>query len=867
MVRGWPWLLLAIFGWGLFFVTSEVFAVTLNKSSYGEGEDIIVTSKATAGQVQIGFFVPATDSFVNAISITDVPASVLYELDPVEFAAFVAGSYSAVEFVYDGAPDCDQVSYSVCLGLSDFRHEVKFDIKAKASGVAASGPAVSTPRIKLFGSLKGKLVSGLASIRYEAFDKDDTTDKKKEHGLAPRPANFYYAAPGSFDWIAVARDQDATGTIVWDTSKLRDDKEYRFKATAIGVDNDFSQVVVEDITVDNTPPNFTVKASPTFTRGEPVRFEIESSEVVKRIPTSTVTQFNHDPVKFPLVGDTTARKFAGTYEITSGFDGPAKVAIEGEDLAGNVGTIMLGDETVAVGIKPPPPPVVEIPSDKEISTPTLPSLSGFGVNAVRVVLKINGEREYVAENLKKGRFEFKNIALDPFFNKGRNNLRLVSYDPGGALSEPAALEVLVNSAPQVALRAPKGRFTTINGAVRVEWSGSDVNDDAVNYRLELSDDRGRTWKTLADSLKGTDFVWDSTAVPDGSQYMLRVTASDGALVSNVASGRLSVVNDLPAIVLDASGDFFVSEETSELKGFVRSKKDLIKKLEVSFDEGNAWQEVAPEEGTWDSLFEKFSFEVPRLKGGAYQVILRGITVSGRVVINAQNLRIIFDDSRPTLLGGKLPTRVVTKRFLEVGGIVRDDVSGIEAVEYAIDDSGWFQGAVEGGPGVREAQFTIRHTTPIPDGTHKVTMRVIDRAGNVSSPVVQTIRVDATPPRIGSFLLRSGEQIVFPDQGILRVPPGSKLDLLLAIAGNPKKVSLFLNDRAVDVDFNESTGLWESGLTFSEEGMATLQIVARDEVHNRVEKTIATIAVGEYQGMTKEPESVGFWKKLLQFLGQ
>lgn len=704
-----------------------------------------------------------------------------------------------------------------------------------------SGTTVHTPIINFFNIPTDKYIAGVQPIEYSASDEDEKL-KIAEHGLKQNPVNIYYSPPRSFEWFLVAKDQPASGTILWDTSKLPDGNDYRLKATVIGADNDFNQIIIDSLTLDNTPPHFTVSAQPKFSKGEPIKIEIESSEILKSPPELAITQFDYKEVKIPLTGDILNKKFSIIYEIIPGFDGTAEIKITGEDSAGNKSGAILGDSSFAVGIKPPPAPEIEIPANNvRTSEHSIPLIKGFALNAERIILKINGFEELKKEKLKNNNFQFENITLDPKFNKGRNILTIISQDQKGRKSEPALIEIFVNSPPEIVWLEPRFRLAAFNGLIKTSWRASDINDNSLTYQLELSDNRGQNWKTIAKDLKQPEFMWDSSSIADGSNYILKITASDGSLKSSALSKRFGIANNLPAIILETGGDFFTNETSKIFKGIIRSKNDFLAKLEYSADNDKNWQEISSEDGKWDSQFERFSFEIPELKTGAQNIVVKGLTVSGRTVINAQNLKIIFDNKNPVLTAETLPKKTINKKFLSINGVASDDIAGIKSVEYSIDNSKWYKGNITTGSNTKTAEFKIKHPKSLADGSHQIAIKAFDFARNVSIENMQTIIIDATPPRFGGFMITSDNKTIYPTaERIFTVRPKTVINLKIALSENPEKIEAFLNNETIPVQFNQELKLRQIEIKIEKEGWFILKIAAEDKLGNKNEKEIARI---------------------------
>ncbi len=786
------------------------------------------------------------------------------------------GTYTLVE----DAEGCYVLSLSDCLLLSD-NTSVVFSIgpvsaqQNESSGRGTSeggvaeggGPVVHFPEIVLRTNLTGQIIRGTVPIVYSASDEDDEDPLTVVDGLRqnPGPVDIGYQT-GAWPVITqgiLAKEQPATGTYIWDTTKMVGDT-YRLKLRARDKDGNVAEAGTEDFTIDNTPPGFTVHADPAFTKGEPVRLEILSSEALKSTPSLTITQFKHDSVTVPVLQDPNGHpnfSFKATYQPIEGFDGPALISLSGADAAGNIGTTIIGDSNFAVGVKPPPSPVIDEPRGGEATSSRI-AVSGFALNAQKIVARVNGRREYVLSGSKDGQFRFDGIELDPAFNKGKNVINVVSYDPLGNISAPVTLNIFLDSPPQLHL-SYLGRRSKYKDVMTLRWTGSDINDDKIVYDVALSDDRGGTWRNLATGLNKTEFRWDTATVPDGSNYVLRVTASDGKLKTSAITNIFTTANGLPAIVLETAGDFYTSERSRTFGGVVRSKDDVLKSLEWSGNGGVSWQAIQSEDGAWDSAFEKFHFDVPFAKAGSYDVLIRGLTVTGRSVANAQKLKVIFDNNAPTVHPEELPRGIVNVPYLKLSGTASDDFSGIESVEYSIDGREWFRGSVEEGIETRMAKFKINHPDKLADGLHRISIRAVDQAGNISETKNQTISIDATPPRIGSFTLRANGALLFPSlPRTFEAPAASEIRVQVAIGAKPQKVALFAGESKLDISMNSSTSLWESHFAFSGE-KTSVRLTAEDEAGNRVERELGEIIVPDIAGKISAPK-LSLLEKMIQF---
>jgi hypothetical protein len=61
----------------------------------------------------------------------------------------------------------------------------------------------------------------------------------------------------------------------------------------------------------------------------------------------------------------------------------------------------------------------------------------------------------------------------------------------------------------------------------ITWEAYDPDADKLTYALMYSTDRGATWVPLAIHLTDTKYTWNTSDLPTGNNYLIRVIASDG----------------------------------------------------------------------------------------------------------------------------------------------------------------------------------------------------------------------------------------------------------------------------------------------------------------------------------------------------
>lgn len=116
---------------------------------------------------------------------------------------------------------------------------------------------------------------------------------------------------------------------------------------------------------------------------------------------------------------------------------------------------------------------------------------------------------------------------------------LLTHSPGSFEAETLATNLL-SQAPQVKLLFPNGG-ETLNGTAVITWNASDPNDDSMSFDIDYWEDT--TWVSLATGHMQMNYHWNTTTVPDGDAYRIRVTAHDGTFSTSDESDAAFSVNN------------------------------------------------------------------------------------------------------------------------------------------------------------------------------------------------------------------------------------------------------------------------------------------------------------------------------------
>jgi parallel beta-helix repeat protein len=117
--------------------------------------------------------------------------------------------------------------------------------------------------------------------------------------------------------------------------------------------------------------------------------------------------------------------------------------------------------------------------------------------------------------------------------------------------------------PSVHVIYPNGG-ESVTGTITVTWTATDDLDYDLDIDIEYSNDSGETWHMVApNELNDGEYDWDISSLPEGSEYLVRVTATDNAGLSgndtsdNVFTIYIEFPNPVVNIVKPLIGYFYL----------------------------------------------------------------------------------------------------------------------------------------------------------------------------------------------------------------------------------------------------------------------------------------------------------------------
>jgi len=229
------------------------------------------------------------------------------------------------------------------------------------------------------------------------------------------------------------------------------------------------------------------------------------------------------------------------------------------------------------------------------------------------------------------------IEITPYNHKfPPSSSSLLSGSQSTILSLPP-IGLVRRSSPSSPSSEPSGA-TTMNydkGWIGARWKVSDLNGDALEYKVEYRGEQEHEWKLLKDEVKENRFSWDATSFADG-RYRLRVTATDlpdnyatAALTASIESEPFVIDNTPPQIeglsARSEAGKFVIRFHAADALSDLDSAEFSIN--------GGEWKPARPVTGITDSAALDYLAETELPAGTEWTVAVRVSDVNDNVAVS------------------------------------------------------------------------------------------------------------------------------------------------------------------------------------------------------------------------------------------
>lgn len=154
--------------------------------------------------------------------------------------------------------------------------------------------------------------------------------------------------------------------------------------------------------------------------------------------------------------------------------------------------------------------------------------------------------------------------------------------------------IVHNTLPTPTISYPNGG-ETIEETISIQWAASlDLYGHLVEYEVFYSDNDGQSWVSLISGLNSFSYDWDTTTVPNGNNYRIKVnaTCSTGATAIDISDAKSTILNhylSTPDIIYPNGGEILSGIKRIQWSAAIDSHgHDVFYSLYHSIDNGFTW---------------------------------------------------------------------------------------------------------------------------------------------------------------------------------------------------------------------------------------------------------------------------------------
>lgn len=370
------------------------------------------------------------------------------------------------------------------------------------------------------------------------------------------------------------------------------------------------------------------------------------------------------------------------------------------------------------------------------------STDGNGIASVVVSYKKDGAAPVTLLNQTDGAATW-STSLETSLGDGSYELTFTATDNAGKTTKFTRNVMIDTASPLLAITSPStgegvsSDSYTIRGTVD---DGSGKGVASIEYSLDSTDGTNGTWNTITKAAS-----WNAGITLTGGEGLrtLWVRASDGLNLAAVKQVSFQYDKDPPILTEGTSGldEALVNRKESVSFGGSASDSNALESVQVRLNGGTPADVTEP----FASWTYTLSAPSDNSNDGTYKIEFIATDVAGRTKIITRNVTI--DTTKPTIEITSNPGAYITNSLAVAGTAGDGSGSGVATTYYRI-------GGSTGDPATgtltgSDNWFKTIDTSGLAEGTHRVYVWSVDRAGNKSAEVSQNFTIDRADPIIDS----------------------------------------------------------------------------------------------------------------------
>lgn len=249
-----------------------------------------------------------------------------------------------------------------------------------------------------------------------------------------------------------------------------------------------------------------------------------------------------------------------------------------------------------------------------------------------------------------------------------------SVEGSGDTSQELASQVRSADLPSVSILTPKAGQIISDDIIKVSWSGSDVDNDSLKYRIWYSTDGGETYDIIRLNTSETSLILYRSHLKGSQRARFKVSVSDGSNSTFAESDVFSITPNPPLVEINSPGnnEIFTIMQSIAFSSFGYDIED--EDLDVSAFQWHS--NIDGYLGNSDTLL----LDASSLTLGKHVITVTLTDSSGMSSSDSVNVLIKLINEIPKAVDDKITTEIGEEKFINA---LSNDIDQEGDVDYSM----------------------------------------------------------------------------------------------------------------------------------------------------------------------------------------